>query len=130
LIVLLFSGNFWIYPEKLAQSWDSSLSNLAYFDLRNQTIKYFVDKNVDLELVGVGFPMYHLFEYVDLNSNDKRHFNSLDYKKNKWIVYSNVFNSSDKDIEQLKNMTFICEFRRANVFMRIYKNSLKDCYVN
>ncbi|NPA44250.1 MAG: hypothetical protein GXO49_01825, partial [Chlorobi bacterium] len=40
LVLGLLSGNFWVYPEKIAQGWDSSLAYLNYFKLRNKTIDY------------------------------------------------------------------------------------------
>lgn len=125
LALLLFGGNFWIYPENLSQSWDSSLSNLSYFELRKQTIDYFKTQKVDFKSVGVGFPMYTQFDYVDINS-DKQHFESLDFKKNNWAIYSNVFNSTDEDIDHYKRWIFVKGFRKGNVFMNIYKRPTYD----
>jgi hypothetical protein len=120
LTLLLFGGNFWIYPEHLSQSWDSSLSNLSYFELRKQTIDYLKEQKVDIKNVGVGFPMYTQFDYVDLNS-DKQHFEGLDFNKNDWAIYSNVFNCSDEDIDGYKSWILTKEFKRGGAFMRIYK---------
>ena len=119
--ILLFTGNFWIYPEKLAQSWDSSLAHLSYFELRKQTIAFLENKNIDFHEVGVGFPMTSSFKYIDLN-DDKRKFENIDFKKNKWVVYSNIFNFTDEQIEQCKSWILIKEFHQVGIFMRIYKN--------
>ena len=120
LMILLFSGNFWVYPEKLSQSWDSSLSNLSYFQLRKQTINYFERQSVDFKTVGVGFPMYANFDYIDIN-NDNRNFEGIDFKQNKWIVYSNIFNSADDEIDKIKSWIQVKEFKEGNVFIKIYK---------
>ena len=119
--VLLFSGNYWIYPEKLAQSWDSSLAQLSYCKIRNQTISYFEKNHIDLQTVGVGFPMNEKFNYTDIET-DKRSFESIDFKRNKWLVYSNIFNFTDQNIEKSKSWILIDEFHQGNVFMKIYKN--------
>lgn len=119
--VLLFSGNYWIYPEKLAQSWDSSLAQLSYCKIRNQTISFFEKNHIDLQTVGVGFPMNEKFNYTDIET-DKRSFESIDFKRNKWLVYSNIFNFTDQNIEKSKSWILIDEFHQGNVFMKIYKN--------
>jgi len=118
--ILLFSGNFWIYPEKLSQSWDSSLAHLSYFNLRNQTISFFEKNKIDFQSVGVGFPMYAKFNFIDIKA-DNRNFESVDFKQNKWIVYSNVFNFKDKDIEEVNTWILTKEFKQGNVFIKIYK---------
>jgi hypothetical protein len=119
--ILLFMGNFWIYPEKLSQSWDSSLAHLPYFELRKQTIAFFEKNNIDFQTVGVEFPMTSSFKYVDIN-DDKRKFENIDFKKNKWVVYSNIFNFTDEQIEQSKSWILIKEFHQVGIFMKIYKN--------
>jgi len=122
LAILLFSGNFWIYPEKISQSWDASLSNLAYFNLKKQTVDYFENKNIDIETVGVGFPLNAPFNFSELN-NDKRHFNNINFKSNNWIVYSNTFNLTDEQIDTIKKLPLVQEFKKGTVFVRIYKNN-------
>jgi hypothetical protein len=120
LAILLFCGNFWVYPEKLSQSWDSTLSNLAYFELRNQTIEYFDSNNIDFKSVGVDFPMYNKFGYIDA-SPDNRVFNGVDFDTNQWVVYSNIFNWKDDKIDKVKSWKFVKEFKSGTVFMKIYK---------
>jgi hypothetical protein len=120
--ILLFSGNFWIYPEKNSQSWDASLSNLAYFNLKKQTVDYFENKNINIETVGVGFPLNAPFDFSELN-NDKRHFNNINFKSNNWIVYSNTFNLTDEQIDTIKKLPLVQEFKNGTVFVRIYKNN-------
>ena len=122
IAILLFSGNFWIYPEKISQSWDASLSNLAYFNLKKQTVDYFENKNIDIETVGVGFPLNAPFNFSELNS-DKRHFNNINFKANDWIVYSNTFNLTDEQIDTIKKLPLVQEFKKGTVFVRIYKNN-------
>jgi hypothetical protein len=119
--ILLFSGNFWVYPETLSQSWDSSLGHLPYFELRKNTIGFFNRNKVDFHTVGVGFPMYASSKYIDI-TNDTCHFEGIDFKRNKWIVYSNIFNLTDEEIQQCKSWILVDEFQRGSVFMKIYKN--------
>jgi len=120
--IALLSGNLWIYPETLSQSWDSSLAHYPYFELRKNTINYFNEKNIDLSDVGVGFPMGSKLAYVDVSKDYFNGFSNIDFKLNKWIVYSNIFNYSDENISIIKKMTPIKEWRTWNVFVKIYNN--------
>lgn len=119
--IFLFSGNFWAYPETLSQSWDSSLGHLPYFELRKKTIGFFNRNKIDFHAVGVGFPMYASSKYIDI-TNDTCHFESIDFKRNKWIVYSNIFNLTDDEIHNCKSWILVDEFQQGSVFMQIYKN--------
>lgn len=120
LIILLFSGNFWFYPENLAQSWDTTISHKNYFTLRKEAIGYFESNNIPIENVSAGFPTYAAFKYTDIN-NDTRKFKETDLKS-EWVIYSNIFNYSDEEIAECKKMKLMKHFRRGNLFMSIYKN--------
>lgn len=120
LIILLISGNFWFYPENLAQSWDANVSHKNYFTLRKEAINYLESKDIPFDNVSAGFPMYAEFKYIDIN-NDNRKFRETDLKSG-WVIYSNVFNYSDEEIVSCKKMILMKHFRRGNLFMSVYKN--------
>ncbi|PCH92475.1 MAG: hypothetical protein COB85_08100, partial [Bacteroidetes bacterium] len=40
LVISLFTGNLWIYPERISQNWDSTLAHLPYYSLRQKMINY------------------------------------------------------------------------------------------
>ncbi|MDD3079367.1 MAG: hypothetical protein PHH37_09735 [Paludibacter sp.] len=119
--ILLLSGNFWLYPEKLSQPWDSTLAYIPYFELKQQTIDYVAEKHVEFGSVGVEFPLTSEFRYIDAN-NDRRQFAHLDFHQNRWIVYSNIFNLSDERIDSLRTWNLIKTFKKGTVFMKIYEN--------
>lgn len=47
----LFSGNFWVYPDKVAKGWDATLAYLPYHPLRDKMMLYL--SNVLKKLVGL-----------------------------------------------------------------------------
>jgi len=59
LVFLLFelTGHLWIYPEKMAKSWDCTLAHLPYYELRKQCFDYIDRQNMDYERISAGFCM-------------------------------------------------------------------------
>jgi hypothetical protein len=117
-IIFLISGNFWIYPTKIAQGWDSTLAHLPYYSLRIQAIKYLEEKNIKFKEVQSFFPNTRSIDLIDLN-NDKRNFNTFN-GKGKYVIFSNVFNVEDEMYKNLiKSYIVIKEFKKNRVFILI-----------
>ena len=100
LLVGLISGNFWVYPETVAQGWDASLAHMPYFPLRSQAISYFDKKHINIDSVATFFPNINTLDDVMLNG-DKRSF-SMFNGNNLYVLYANVYNLSDDDYAALK----------------------------
>ncbi len=120
MTVVLLLSNFVIYPERMAQSWDGTLAHIPYYELREQVVDYLSANSIETETVGVAFPMEHSFKNVDLADTNQR-FASIDFDKNQFVVYSNVFNLDDATIDQIKQYPCVKQFRKNGVFMDIYK---------
>ncbi len=127
--VILFgslSGNFWIYPEKISQGWDSSLAHLNYYNLRKNMIKYLEEEDIEIETVGCAFPNITLSKNLDL-SNNSHLFPNKNLSKNQYVLFSNVFNDfEDSEIDSLKTeFTLKKEYHSLGVFMKLYKANHK-----
>lgn len=119
LIALLLSGNLWIYPEKIAQGWDSSMAHLPYYNLRNQTIQFLEDEDIDFKDVGVGSPMTNQFRYTSVN-DDIRRFSNINPDSNQWLIYSNISNLEDPMIIKVKKeYKLVKRFSKYGVFMEV-----------
>lgn len=122
----LILGNFWIYPEKIAQGWDSSLAQLNYFGLRKKMITYMNQNNIKIEETTSSFPNTAQIKYLELN-NDTTSFKIKDSKTDKYIFYSNINNDfSDSEIDKF-NKTYILlkEYKSMGVFVKLFKNKSK-----
>jgi len=127
IIWLLFivSGNFWVYPNKISQGWDSSLANLPYFNLREQAMQYIENHDIDISEVATFFPNLSTIDDIDLN-NDFNKFKSYT-KGDKYLIYANVYNISDEVYDDIcNNYTLIKEFKSPTVHMGIYKINSND----
>jgi len=97
LIIALISGHFWVYPDKIAQGWDSSLAHVPYFKLRQEMIDFIQQNNIPPNQVITGTPNQFPLKETDL-TDDLWHFtNSDDIPKEQrnsapFVFYSNVFN--------------------------------------
>jgi hypothetical protein len=118
--LVIFSGNFWIYPPKISQGWDATLAHLPYYKLRREAIQYLDSNKINFNEVTTFFPNTATLDALDLNG-DQRNFDNFDGKSN-YIFYSNAFNVSDSDFEKI-NESYKPEQRFENnrIFICIYK---------
>lgn len=119
-VILLVSGNFWIYPTRISQGWDATLAHLPYYNLRKNAISYLEKQRIDFKQVQSFFPNVATLDEIDL-SGDQRNFKNFD-GKTEYIFFSNVFNVPDKDQNFItKHFTVVKRFEDRGVFISIYK---------
>lgn len=122
MITTLLSGNFWVYPDKIAKGWDSTLAYLPYFHLRNEMMTYMEESGIKPDETGTGFPNEDKFDYISLNGN-MNSFADRDLHTNRYIFWSNVYNDfSDDELETLGKWEKVKEFRLIQVRIILYKN--------
>ncbi|RHJ84385.1 glycosyltransferase family 39 protein [Parabacteroides sp. AM08-6] len=120
IVMVLCSSHFWVYPEKMSQAWDSTLAHLPYYSLRRDMIHYLEEQQIDIQDVSASFPMLRSFADTEANQ-DERCFSDAEIKDSKYVLYSNVFNWSDEDIDEIYlHWKPQKEFKRGTVFLRLY----------
>jgi hypothetical protein len=121
-LLVLLSGNFWIYPPKIAKGWDSTLAHLPYYKLRTQAIQYLDIHKIDYKEVDSFFPNNTSFDEIDLN-NDTRAFDTFEGNSSPYVFYSNIFNIEDELYDKIiKEYKPIQYFENSGVYIVIYKN--------
>jgi len=119
-IIILISGNFWVYPDRIDKGWDSTLAHLPYFNMRKQAIEYLDEQEINYENVQSFYPNTTIIDYLDLNFDNRSFSNfndSCDY-----VIYSNVFNIKDEDYDLIKTQYVIIKhFNRGLVYLDICK---------
>jgi len=97
------SGHFWVYPDYIAQGWDSSLAHLPYYRLKAEMIDHLDAKGIPLEKVGTTFPEIGP-QYLKQLNGRREGFRPKDLSKQQYILYSNVMSDfSDADIAELQS---------------------------
>ena len=117
-VVIIISGNFWIYPSGISQGWDSTLAHLPYYNLRQNAIEYLDNKEIDLTQVASFFPNDSKMDVMDLNG-DQRCFSKFD-RNNQYVFYSNIYNVGDEIENGLtQNYQVIQQFNKNGIFIEI-----------
>jgi hypothetical protein len=124
-ITVTLSGHFWIYPDKIAQGWDSSLAHLPYYNLQKEAIRYFDDNQIELEQVETFFPSQGAIDFFFLNG-DQRIIDGYEGKRN-YVIYSNINNLSDEEYDYIHSSAYtLIETLESNrVFIKIFKKVLE-----
>lgn len=71
LCIGLISGHFWVYPERIAQGWDSSLAHVPYFKLKKQMDQYLEETQLPSDQICADFPLLSNPYYTELLPENK-----------------------------------------------------------
>lgn len=115
-------GNFWVYPKKIAQNWDTTLAVQPYFKLRKEMIQFIDSNNIPIKSIGSTFPNVLPFKFIDL-VDDERKFVEKDFQQNNYIFYSNVLNDfTDAEIDELETKwKEVKVLKRMNICVILYE---------
>lgn len=100
LVIMLITGNFWVYPKRIAQGWDASLAHMPYFNLRTEAIDYLYENNLSINKTATFFPNRGLIDMVDLSGNKNKFIQFTG--KETYVFYSNIYNLSDQEYDTLE----------------------------
>lgn len=118
-LIAILSGNFWIYPPKIAEGWDSTLAHLPYYELRHEAIAYLDKQQIPLKQVQSFFPNCNTLDQIDLNG-DTHTFAGFDGSV-PYVFYSNVYNAKDAVHDEIiKNYHELKRFEKRGVYIVIY----------
>jgi len=123
-IIGLVSGSFWVYPKRIAQGWDSTLAHFPYYSMRQSMIHFMDENKLDKEQIGFDFPGAYPQKFIDL-SEEEWSFPEVDFKSQKYILYSNVVNEfTDEELVELeKNWQVIHQETSLTVEMILYRRN-------
>lgn len=113
---------FWVYPEKIAHSWDATLAHIPYYELRKDCFNYIEGNNISFSDVSGGFCFSGQQRYIELLDRD---FFISDNPNNKYFIYSNISNLSDDFIEEINNPNNwekVKSFEKGFIFVSFYRN--------
>ncbi len=118
----LSTGNFWIYPDKISQGWDSTLAHLPYYHLRANMIQHIKQAGIPFEAIGTAFPEIGAMKYRDLLDVEAG-FEEKNLEKHHYILYSNIMNDfTDQEIDHLKkNWIAVKELHNKGIHVTLYK---------
>lgn len=123
LVISMISGNFWIYPDKIAKGWDSTIAHLPFHSLRKKMITYIETRQIPFSEIGSDVPNTYTQKLTNL-TDDERYFHLKEMKTDKYVFYSNILNMfSDEEIDALKSQWILeKEYRCIQVKVQLYRN--------
>ncbi len=124
--LVLFTGSFWLYPERLGNGWDSSLKVLPYFHLKDEMDEFIKNKKIDTKQIGTQYPLIADKKYSHLSDTSY-------FYPNVWIgpisdyhyfLFTNVINSDiSNQVEEVKtNWKLIKSLKSGEVYINLYKH--------
>ena len=123
IVVLCFelTGHLWIYPRKIAKSWDCTLAHLPYYGLRAECFQYIDKQGWNYKDISGGFCLYGNRRFTELGNADKTVGTSTN---NRYFIYSNISNVDDSLFDELENPTYwtpVRQFEKGAVVIIIYE---------
>ena len=119
LFVSLLSGSFYVYPDRIAEQWDSTMAYYPYWKLRSQALTYMEEQHIPIERTATFFPN-HSVDEVELN-NDKRTFQTFD-SNNDYVFFSNVLVMYDDEYYSVMNdYVLVKQFKKMGIRVEIRK---------
>ncbi len=117
----LLTGHLWIYPLKISQGWDASLAHLPYYSLKDKMDEYVAEQGLPKHAIGSFFPNLAPHKYTHLTS-DTSAYHAANLTKDRYVVFSNVFNVPDEVIDALKQ-SFHEEkrYEKCGIFIALYR---------
>ncbi|MFT3751938.1 MAG: hypothetical protein QM800_03355 [Paludibacter sp.] len=123
ILILAFeiTGNLWIYPGKMAKSWDCTLAHLPYYELREQCFSYIDQNKLDYTEISAGFCLYGSRQFIELKTDGKTIGSD---PNSKFFIYSNISNLDDNFVVELEDRKIwepLKVFEKGFVKIIIYK---------
>lgn len=119
-LVVLITGNLWVYPDRISKGWDATLGHLPYYKIRKDANQFLDEKGIDFKDVQSFFPNTSVINDIDLN-NDYRILKDFNDSSN-YVFYSNIYNVSDEDLNIInKHYSVIKQFNNGSIYIKIYK---------
>ena len=125
LIIVLATGNLWLYPEKISQNWDSTLKHLPFYSLRKECFDYMEKHAIPYDQTAAGFSLSGNQPFTTLLDEEKI-ISSQITEDTKFFLYSNISNLNDELIDEFHNpekWTNIKTFEKGGVFIQILKKN-------
>jgi hypothetical protein len=123
LFILVFSGYFWIYPDKIAQGWDATPAHWPYYQIRLEMQEYLNKNQIPACETGSYSPNIASYKFIDLIESNQA-LKDADLQKEKFILFSNVYNRKDDVIDTLfSGKSWIKEkiIKKKGVYMILFK---------
>jgi hypothetical protein len=124
--ISLFSGNFWLYPEKYGNGWDCSLKVLPWFSMQREISDYVTEQNINITEIASEWPVISNPSVANLNKETVwcSDLNSGDIEGYKYILQSNISNGFQPTtiLTLRQNWIVMHEWNSGQIYAVLYFN--------
>ncbi len=122
ITLIVSSGNFWVYPEKIAQGWDATMAHYPFYGLEEDYSVFIAKQGVEVNDIGTAFPMKNTLRHLSLSTSLQK-YKPYNLSEDEFILYSNIMNDfSDEEIEILHSeWDEVYTKQSSGVFLKLYK---------
>ncbi len=118
----LFVGYIWVYPLRVAKSWDSMPLHWTYYDVWRDMKNYVDAQRIAPANIKTFFPNTATFRNTALLNDDREY--GIGDAGEQYVLFSNVYNESDETIDELFNsgkFIPIHSVEKGDVYMILFK---------
>lgn len=126
-ILMVVIGHTWVYPPKIAQSWDCTPLHWTYFELCDSMDSYVKNRGINCNNVTSFIFNTDGRHLTKLVSDTTFRYSYYDGGVNKdYVIYSNCFNTTDDVIDSLNNPNIFTEvkcYKKNQLFIKLLKSN-------
>lgn len=119
----LISGNFWVYPHRIAQAWDATPAHLPFYQQEQAAINFLREQGIPLEKVGTVFPSIGPRDWRSLNGQESG-FSAYEAAEQSYFFVSIIHNDwTDSQLDTLATYPIAWQQKHWNgVWSVLYEN--------
>lgn len=123
LLISALLGNFIIYPDTRAQSWDCTAAHWPYFKLRDSAINYMRKHKIPIHSTASFFPNLASFDIINLSGDSCRFTPFTDTSS--YVFYSNIYNIHDSVYNELfsEEWNEITKIEKNRIRIHLFKKN-------
>ncbi len=124
-LLCLLCGNFWIYPHRIAQAWDSTPMHLPFYLQEAAAIDFLRQQGISLEDVGSVFPSIGPRNWRQLNG-EQNGFTAYQSGQQPYAFVSRIHNDwTNEQLDSLSHFPILWQQTAKNgIWSRIYQITL------
>ena len=124
IFAYIILGYIWVYPLRVAKSWDAMPLHWTYYDVWREMKKYVDDEKIVPANIKTFFPNTATFRNTSLENDDREY--GVGDANEKYVLFSNAYNESDETIDELFNSGKYVQVHRiekGEIYMILFKEN-------
>jgi hypothetical protein len=115
IFIALLSGNFWVYPQRIAQAWDATPAHITYYAQERAAIDFLDQQGISLDSVLTVFPSGGPIDFRELNGRPGGLSKDIAFESARCYFVSSIHNDwSDAELDLIEAKQILWQQRSWN----------------